>query len=228
MKKIRKTINILHISWATPCNEKESNIIKLSELKFYLNEPIFEDWTYKDIQNSLDLKYSLLLFGLKHKKPVDENLFYEIYNNALKILEKYIDSPKEEYCIYNYIISPQHIPTLVGRCLSALSSTDIEKDDCVSILNDIVEKNIELVIDELLSKINIRPKSIEDIDPKIIFGIMTSKDKSEDGIIEAIHKITGWSEKRCKNFFIQLLKEGRLVKKDGKYVFPDYYNYNLK
>jgi len=226
---IRKELtDASYLSWTTPCNEKEITTLKMSELKFYFNEPLFDSWVYEDLKNNLDLRYSLLLYGLKQKEPVDKDIYYKGYKKSVEILEKYIGKPKEKEVICDCIIPEEGFPKLIGRCLSALSSVGIDEEKIIPTLKDIITKDIENIADKLLEKAKVSIKSREEADPKILLNIIFSEDKSEEGIIEAISKTKDWSMKRSRAYFLQLLENGIIYKGNNEYLLTEQASYNLK
>lgn len=215
------------ISWLNPCNEKEVGIIKLSEMKYFSSEPVFFKSAYRDLKNNLDLRYSLLLYGLRQKEQVKDSLWRQGIENATKVLGEYARTPREKKVVYGTAIDPEKIPLLVGRTLSLSNAISLDKTDSMHMLDEIVEQNLEEITLNLSKEAQVHIKTTETIDPKILAKIVLTEDKTQDGVIGAIKNATGWSEKRAGQFFSQMVNDGHLVTKEGKYTLVNYSDFNL-
>jgi hypothetical protein len=216
------------ISWLNPCSEKESGLIKLSELKYHSSEPVFYKGGFRELRDNLDLRYSLLLYSIRQKNSVNEALWKKGIESATRVLGEYARTPSEKRVAYGIAVEPEKIPLLVGRTLSLSGAIGLDQDDSMRMLNEIVEQNLEEISLNISKEAKIRKETSELIDPNIIAKIVISKDTTRDGIVSAIKSATGWGEIKAGKFFSQMANEGHLLKKGGGYMLVDYSDFNLE
>jgi hypothetical protein len=219
-----------NISWINTCEDINSNILKLSEVKYCLQEPIFYENSYKEVKTDLDLRYSMLLYNLKPKEGIKETLWNRGMDTCFTMLKGYTKTLEEKKTLYGFIIDQKNMPLLVGRVLSLSSAVNLSEEDSLTMLKTVISRNIEEITDKISRRL-VSEEVYEEVDPKIIFSIATSEDKSFDGLINSLYASMGSAEldlKDCKRIVEWLINELYLIKKGNEYLYLGYTDFNIK